>query len=55
MTRLNPKIIPSNAEYCSYCKSKKYSNITTHSSSVKKKTKNPGILTITKKHTLDIQ
>lgn len=39
MTRLNPKIIPSNAEYCSYCKSKKYSNITTHSSSVKKKKK----------------
>lgn len=54
MTRLNPKIIPSNAEYCSYCKSKKYSNITTHSSSVKKN-KKPGILTITKKHTLDIQ
>lgn len=39
MTRLNPKIIPSNAEYCSYCKSKKYSNITTHSSSVKKNKK----------------
>lgn len=43
----------SQLQNCSYCKRKKYWNITTHSFSVKKNP--PSLLTITKKHTLDIQ